>query len=257
MRKLLLASSAVAVVMAASAANAADIAAPVYKAAPPVVAAWSWTGFYIGAHVGGGWGTKEWTDQFFPGKIGRVTTNLTAASYSVNGPLGGLQAGYNYQMGWVVAGVEAQFSWADLKGRGPCLALVGGGCDTKVDWLGTAAFRLGGTVDHALLYVKAGAAWAHDKHTANDVRNTVALSSSVTDTRWGWMLGGGVEYAFTANWSGKIEYNYMDLGTQRYHFAFAFPGGGTNIFDTDITQRLHVIKIGVNYRFGGPVVASY
>src|SRR5262249_18591129 len=101
-KKLLLASTVLAGMVAASVAQAADLA-PVYKAPPqPVVAPAMWTGFYIGAHVGGGWGTKEWSEPFFGGK-----PSVNLASFNVNGPLAGGQIGYNWQSGWVVFGVEA------------------------------------------------------------------------------------------------------------------------------------------------------
>jgi outer membrane immunogenic protein len=257
MKGILLAGSAMAAVLIAGTANAADLPARVYKA-PPIVETWSWTGFYVGVHVGGAWGTKEWTDPFYSLKGAFRRVGETAASYSVNGVLGGFQAGVNYQMGWVVVGAEAQFSWTGLRGTGNCENLTtftGTTCNTKVPWLGTAALRLGGTIDHALLYVKGGAAWAHDQH---DVFRTAWTNPSVSDTRWGYMVGAGVEYAFTANWSGKIEYDFMDFGKTDYHFAPLGVPGTTAFADVSIRQYIHLVKVGLNYRFGySPVVAKY
>jgi outer membrane immunogenic protein len=70
---------------------------------------------------------------------------------------------------------------------------------------------------------------------------------STNETRWGWMVGVGVEYAFTDNWSAKIEYNYMDLGSDALRFADT---SGTVFMDTNIRERVNVVKVGVNYRFG-------
>lgn len=260
MRKLLLAGTAVAVVMAAGAVNAADIAArPVYKAVPPAPA-WSWTGWYIGVHVGAGWGTKEWSDPFFPGKGGVQFTDLALTSYGVNGFLGGGQIGYNYQTGPWVWGIEAQASWAGIRGRNNCGLFFGGkaSCKTDVNALGTFAVRFGGTIDRALLYVKGGAAWAYEKHTMDFFAGKGGgISTSDKEWRWGAMVGGGVEFAFTSSVSGKLEYNYMDFGKRTYSFDLGTPGGPSFPFDAKIRQNLHVVKVGLNWRFNQPVVAKY
>jgi outer membrane immunogenic protein len=248
-KKLLLASTVLAGMAAAGIAQAADLA-PVYKAPPPpVVAPAMWTGFYIGAHVGGGWGTKEWSEPFFSGK-----PSVNLPSFNVNGPLAGGQIGYNWQSGWVVFGVEADASWADIKGK---TGIGSANLSSKVDSLGTIVGRIGGTVDHALLYVLGGAAWVHDKHTIAatsflDCDSVCSVSSS--KFRWGWTLGGGVEYAFTPQWSGKIQYNYMDFGTKRATFCVDGDCEGL-----DITQRMHTVKVGLNYHFNwaAPVSARY
>jgi opacity protein-like surface antigen len=116
MRQLLLAGTAVAVVMTAGAAGAADMARPLYKAPPPVPV-FTWTGWYVGVHVGGAWGTKEWQDPsgaFFSGSVPSGIAfsfpDTTINNYGVNGFLGGVQIGYNYQSGPWVWGVEAQAS---------------------------------------------------------------------------------------------------------------------------------------------------
>ena len=108
MRKLLLAGTAIAVVMAAGSAGAADLSRPVYKAPPPIPV-FSWTGWYVGVHVGGAWGTKEWSDPItFDGFATTTSPDATLNNYGVNGFLGGLQIGYNYQSGPWVWGVEAR-----------------------------------------------------------------------------------------------------------------------------------------------------
>jgi outer membrane immunogenic protein len=230
-------------------AFAADLAV---KAPVAAVAPFSWTGFYIGAHVGAGWGTKEW-DEFIP--LGRAGKTELDSSHTVNGILGGGQIGYNWQFvpSWVL-GIEAQLSAADLKGKGNCGAGIVEfeaaaflfNCRSKVDAIGTFAARLGLPIvnNQGLIYVKGGAAWAHDKFNLDfDSR----LSSSISDDRWGWMLGTGLEFLVPgapSNWTAKIEYNYMDLGTKSYQFT-NFDGFG----NFDITQRLHLIKFGINYHF--------
>jgi outer membrane immunogenic protein len=216
-------------------ALAADLAVKAPVRAAPVVAPFSWAGLYIGAHIGAGWGTKEW-DEF----IGPFEFD---SSHTVNGILGGGQIGYNFQPGngpWVW-GAEVQFSGADLKGKGNCGVNAVFNCGTKVDAIGTFAGRFGFLTlnNQALVYLKGGGAFAHDKFNLNEAG---IVSSSISDDRWGWMLGTGVEYAITNNWSAKVEYNYMDLGTKSYQFS-NFGGFG----NFDITQRLHLVKFGVNY----------
>lgn len=280
MKHIMLIAAGVASLTLASAANAADM--PV-KAPPPVpvVAAWSWTGFYGGVHVGSAWGQKEWTQNISTDLQGNPNTELVRrgyiqtrndpsflfvsdSSHSVNGFLGGLQAGFNYQTGWWVWGVEAQYSFADIQGKGNCGLIALFNCSDKVDGIGTAALRLGFAVDHALIFVKGGFAWAHDEYDVNllGIAAPINTFSSLSDDRGGWMWGAGVEYMFTTNWSAKVEYNYMDFGSRNY----AFPNNTRVIeFDRlynnwDIDQRMHLVKFGVNYHFNwwaAPVVARY
>ncbi len=254
MKKLVVSAIAIAASFAANSAIAADLPArAVYKAPPPVAAVWTWTGFYVGVHVGAGWGTKEVTLTNTPPPLLFINEN----NYAINGFLGGGQVGVNYQFGQWVVGAEAQFSWADLDGKGTCnvILIALNNCHTKADFIGTIAARLGFAVDRALVYVKGGGAWVHDKYDIS-FAVTPFTNVHVEDTRWGWMFGTGVEYAFTGNWSAKVEYNFMDFGTKTY----LFPGIIGNDF-VDIRERIHLVKFGLNYRFGGfglfPVSAAY
>ena len=224
-------------------------------------------------HVGGAWGTKEWSDPnvtvnpFFNGKV-LLPTNFpdtTINNYGVNGFLGGVQIGYNYQSGVWVWGVEAQASWAGIRGADACPFFFGKAtCKSNVDALGSFAVRFGGTIDRALLYVKGGLAWANETHKVSapgSVDGFGAFSSEQKHWRWGGMLGAGVEFAFTNTISGKLEYNYMDFGTHTYSFDVApvgFPFSA--VVDTNIRQNIHLVKVGLNYRFDwgkAPVYARY
>jgi outer membrane immunogenic protein len=265
MRKLLLAGTAVAVVMAAGSAGAADLSRPVYKAPPPIPV-FSWTGWYVGVHVGGAWGTKEWSDPtiFFTGKRGVTSTfpDTTFQNYGVNGFLGGGQIGYNYQSGPWVWGIEAQASWAGIRGSDRFFFGGKSTVKTNVDALGSFAVRFGGTIDRAMLYVKGGLAWAYERHKISAPGNPIdgfgAFSVEDKQWRWGGMLGAGVEFAFTNNISGKLEYNYMDFGTRTYSFVIA-PAGApfTDTIDFKIRQNIHLVKVGLNFRWDSPVVARY
>jgi len=223
MRALFLAGVTVAAIIATGPAVAADMQVPAYKAPMPTVLPPTWTGFYFGGHVGGGWGTKE---------LSISEREEVAFPANVNGFLGGVQAGYNFQTGWVVLGIEGDFSWADIKGSS-----FEGLFAAKTNWTATLTGRIGGTVDHALLYLKGGIAWAHDKYSFDFIANA-------TETRTGFVVGGGIEYAFTRNWSGKVEYNYMDFGNKDVNFCVK-----SECEALSVLQRLHQMKVGLNYRF--------
>ena len=228
-------------------ANSADLPVKAARPAPIAAPVWSWNGFYIGAHVGGAWGTVESEFSDFPFPI---------ASSTINGFLGGGQIGYNIQNGIFVFGIEADASWTNLKGTTPCLFVLT--CKREADVLGTITGRVGLTADRALIYVKGGAAWAHIEHDVSAFGTALVSDDKVI---WGWTVGTGVEYAITGNWSAKIEYNYMDFGSNTLNFAIpaGIPGGpGAGTIDVDATTRIHAVKFGVNYRFGGDaIVARY
>ena len=246
MRRGLLALGLAGATLFGGAAMAADISRPVYKAPPAgaLPVAYDWTGFYIGGHVGYGWADKTWQDGF---GFGTVTHNA-------DGFLGGGQAGFNFQTGMFVLGVEGDFSWSGISGGTTGTGVLIGGApfgatfNTDVDWTATLTGRVGLAFDRWLVYGKGGVAWARDKYSTNfyTFPGTVELS----DTRVGWTAGAGVEYAFAPQWSAKLEYNYMDFGSRSVSFT---PGTAT-----DIDQQIHAVKFGINYKFGGgPIVARY
>lgn len=224
-------------------AAAADmpLKAPARLAEP----AFSWSGLYLGAHVGGAWGTVESqlndpkSDAFLP-----------LSSHGVNGFVGGGQVGFNIQVNpWLVIGIEGDASWTDVKGTAPCLVVFA--CSTKVDWMATATGRLGFARDRLMVYVKGGGAWAESKHSLVLGLSPDSFSADASKTRMGWTVGTGVEYAFSGNWSAKVEYNFMDfgsdtLGSTLHSGTKSAPGP-----DVDINQQIHVVKFGLNYRFGG------
>ncbi len=132
---------------------------------------------------------------------------------------------------------------------------------SQVDFLGTVTGRVGWAFDRTLLYVKGGGAVADDRYRATcEVAfggcAAGATFSRADQSRWGWLVGAGVEWAFAPNWSAKLEYNYMDFGRENVNFSGAFAG---STFTDRIDQQVHVVKAGINYRFnwGGPVMAAY
>jgi outer membrane immunogenic protein len=217
MKRLLLAGVALSV---ATAASAADMQARPYTKAPPaaVVAAYNWSGFYVGAMGGYGWETDAGSGGF-----------------------GGGTVGYNWQLpgSQFVFGVEVDAAGASIKDR---FSEDAGGFlvtqETKINSFGSVTGRAGFAIDAALLYAKGGYAWANRKWSISD--GVVTFSDSQTHT--GYTIGGGLEYMFAPNWSAKGEYMFTSLGSEAYNF------GGPPLVDSG-TIDFHTIKVGVNYHF--------
>jgi outer membrane immunogenic protein len=220
-------------------ANAADLAV---KARPALDPVWSWTGFYIGGHVGAGWGTTETTLTSFSGGPPGA---FPIAQNSRSGFLGGGQVGYNYQSGWAVFGVEGDIAGMDVKGTTPCIITIA--CTSKSDWLATVSGRVGGVIgDRTLVYIKGGGAWLHTNQSATVGGITQLTSASSTPA--GWLLGMGTEYAFSRNWTGFLEYDYMDFQAKNVAFPLGVPAPGA-VVNASVVNKLSIAKAGVNYKF--------
>jgi opacity protein-like surface antigen len=190
-----------------------------------------------------------------PGFPGCGVIAPSTASIGVGGLILGGQVGGDYQIeNWVI-GAEGQASWTNASGSTQCagvgtpaaVTVVSSTCTAKLDSLGTVAVRAGYAFDRLLVYGKGGAAWTNDNYQVKMTTASNFLLFSANELRWGWMAGAGVEYAFTDSWTAKIEYNYMDLGADSLRFV---EQNGTVFLDSNIRQRMNVVKIGVNYRFG-------
>jgi outer membrane immunogenic protein len=233
MKRILL-TSVVAVALCGS-AFAADMPAANYSKAAPIGPSYNWSGFYIGAIGGYGWSDK------IRESIGGVV--VTTSSNDLKGGFGGGTIGYNWQAGTFVVGVEADAAWSDIKFSETVLGVV---LADKIRSFGSVTGRFGFAVDAALFYFKGGYAWADNQISATAFG--VTLSESKLHS--GWTVGGGLEYLFTPSWSLKGEYMYADYGNEAYLTAFG-PGG------IGLGATTHTVKAGVNYHFGGPVVARY
>jgi outer membrane immunogenic protein len=158
-----------------------------------------------------------------------------------------------------VLGIEGQASWVDMDGSvGPDPTFTAGrnGFKTEADVIGSIAARLGyafGATGQTLVFVKGGAAFIHEQFFANQAATATWTFSSDKDLRWGWMVGAGFEQALNSNWSLKAEYNYSNFGKDSISVCNSTP----TCFDFDVKQHVHLVKVGINYRFGGPVVARY
>lgn len=218
-RPLLAALLAVGALGAAPCAHAADLSlAPLYKAPPSEVSqAYNWTGFYLGLNGGGGWGDSHWQG------IGHFDLS--------GGELGGT-AGYNWQLGQTVLGVEGDMDWSHLTGTCP-----GGICSTSDSWLSTVRGRVGYAFDRFLPYITGGLA-------TGDIRAATPGLPGGSATNAGWTVGGGVEIALPGNWSAKAEYLHVDLGS----FNCGVDCGGAP--NENVSLRDNVFRAGVNYHFG-------
>lgn len=232
----------------ASSAMAADPATGRY-AAPPQ--AFSWSGFYVGMHAGYGWGSNDWSMTRW---FGQPTVSGSPLSNETNGVLGGIQAGANLQLDNWVLGIETDWAFinADSRSKGRLLengVPIPGAFTTgrsQIDWLATFTGRVGYAVDRSLFYAKGGVAVAAYKDNMGFGFDTDFYDLGTKDsTRVGWTVGAGWEYAFATNWSAKIEYNYLDLGTTSEIFNVL-----SDSFEQEkIEHTLHIVKAGVNYRF--------
>ena len=225
------------------AANAADlhVKAP---PAPPPPPPFSWSGFYIGGDLGGVVANGNVTDNLFG----------LSASASHSGFIGGGEIGYNYQVNNVVFGIEGNFDWTSLNATGNGVAIPAVGtlqASANTNWVTTVAGRLGIAADRALFYVKGGGGWVGNSASITNL--TTGASISASNTNSGWLIGGGIEWAFASNWSAKIEYDYLGLRSWTFNGALL----PTDAFT--VSRNLQMVKVGLNYRFdwNNPVVARY
>jgi outer membrane immunogenic protein len=218
-------------------ASAADMAVRAAPSSLITASAYSWNGLYLGGNIGGLSGTKNWS----------VTgTGIPLGSSSPSGAIGGGQIGYNWQMSALVFGIQADYDWSGASGSNADLVIVANTNRSRIKSLASVTGRIGFAMDRALLYVKGGGAWARDDYDSFVTATGVAVANA-SQSRSGWTLGGGLEYAFLGTWSGFIEYDYYGFGTRA--LGFATPAGLP--FGTfDIRQTVSVIKGGINYRFG-------
>ncbi|TPQ34197.1 hypothetical protein C2U70_17720 [Bradyrhizobium guangdongense] len=222
MKKVLLASASLLALSTFAPAKAADLAARPYTKAPaPLAAVYNWTGFYLGA-------------------VGGYAQENASGDPKMKGGFVGGTVGYNWQTSNIVFGLEADGAWADVNASATALGIT---VASKTDALGTVRGRVGVAFDQVLLYATGGYAWIDNKISVT------ALGLTVSDSKFhsGWTAGAGVEAFIAPQWSVKGEYLYRSLAGETY-FGGAVPTG---------TLNFHSIQFGVNYHFGGPVVAKY
>jgi opacity protein-like surface antigen len=207
----------------------------VTKAPPlPIPQVINWTGFYVGGFAGTTWG--QWDDH----NIGGDPTQRVEPTLA--GVMGGGQVGFNYQFANnFVVGAEFDAGWTNAEGSRSCPNLFFVNCVYFTDWIATATLRAGYAYERALFYVKGGGAWAEHEYPIFSNLTGLVIGTA-NDTRSGWTVGAGFEFALTQNWSAGAEYNFMDFGTE--HIVL------TSGDFSDISTEHHAVKVRVNYRLG-------
>lgn len=248
MKKVVLA-TAVITAMLSGAAAAADLpVAPAVSYVKPVTPLlYNWGGFYVGGN--GGYGTSHKCWDFAGFQAAPINPFIAEGCHNADGGTVGGQIGYRAQYTYFVVGIEGQGNWADFTGSSPSLLFGGITNRTKIDSYGFFTVQAGYAWDNVLLYVKGGAAAAHDKYSFGPT-GTGVITGSATETRWGGVVGIGVEFGIIPNWSIAVEYDHAFLGARNISFS-------PPLQVEHIRQDLDVVTARINYRFGGPVYAKY
>jgi outer membrane immunogenic protein len=256
MKRLLFATAAAFIVTVAGAASAADLP---LKSPAPVVPVFSWTGCYLGGHIGGGRGTKDMTDpvQLVQDTLSGapVTAGITTVRTTPTGAVIGGEIGCDYQFaGNVVIGIEGTASGTTMRGSAfvglpaspPDLALV----QSTNDFLASVTGRIGYAFDTVLIYGRGGFAVAGDKYdvSGGDFLGNGPFHFQGADNRLGWIVGGGVDWAFTRHWSMNVEYDFYHFGNGGILMTDQF-SGDTGL--VNVKQTVQVIKVGFNFHING------
>ena len=281
-RQVLLASVSAVALFIASEAKSADlpVKAAIPVKAPIVASAPSWTGCYVGGHVGYGWGRNHHTQTSSFASSGSVFNATAAGIHRASGGLIGGQVGCNYQFAsrWV-AGIQGDGAWTNLRGRkqDPLDLPFGvpsgfNSIGVTTNWLTSVTGRIGVTAfdnNRALFYLKGGVAWTQNRWDLTRSFNSVffGLTPNIIDeTKTGYTVGVGVEYRLDPHWSVFGEYNYYGFNGDK--LLVSNPGAaslfavavGQPLTFTSNSQQIQTIKVGINYLFNlapAPVVAKY
>jgi outer membrane immunogenic protein len=272
----LIISSAVAIgaIFVVGAAWAADLPARTYTKAPPMAnPSFDWSGCYVGGNVGVAFDRSNFGTALVPGShlFGDIAT--VNSFFPVTGDdtrfTGGGQVGCNWQRGAFVAGLEGDFDFSGGKPSVTTNGNVGGLAgfnfsttnSVKTDWVATVRPRIGWAWDTTLFYATGGLAVARLKYalTYSDTLPDAIGGASNSQTRLGWTVGGGVEHAVDRNWTVKVEYLYSQFDQVNAAGLIATQSVGpfTNVVNGSADLRMQTVRVGVNYKWGGPVVAKY
>jgi outer membrane immunogenic protein len=237
-------------------AHAADLGPMVTKAPPPAPIYYNWTGFYLGANLGGSWGHQTAT---------LFEDGIPADSFTdhPDGVIGGGQIGYNWAfyngMGWGnawVLGIEADIQGSSQRASNnfDFLDTVTGlpgdtaSATDKLEWFGTVRGRIGIAFDRVLPYFTGGWAYGDRKFdgTLTTAAGTTSFSTSSNSTD-GWTVGGGIEWAFWDHWTAKFEYLYVEFGNRNNNNTFDIDATPFSVSSGHFTDN--IARAGVNYKF--------
>ena len=226
----------------ATPAIAADLG-PIRVAPVPVVPVWTWTGCYAGGQVGHLSGSSE---KWIVRTPGGDFFGQSLGGHDVERWTGGVQAGCDYQFAGLVLGVQGDYGWARASGTHASAREIGVAYHSEVEALASVTGRIGYAWGSVLGYVKGGAAWERVNYSA--ATTVLGTAYTANDTRSGWTVGVGGEYAFTRFLSAFVEYGYYDFGTADIHLTPAIAGLRPAAVAIDDTAG--VVRAGINLRFG-------
>ena len=234
-------------------------------AAPAPSCDYSWTGFYIGINGGYGWGSADTSFDPLPDAVTFFALEPTTLNPDPAGFIGGGQLGYNFQWNWLVLGVETDFQGSDMEGietSSPIIDIAGSSrgsgsflaAHERTQWFGTARARIGfAPFCRLMVYATGGLAYGNVDYSANtNFDNGITYPVAFSQTKAGWTIGGGLEYALSHHWSVKVEYLYYDLGdedrTQNQLFN-GVPQGPPFFVHYHFETTANVVRGGLNFKF--------
>lgn len=221
-----------------------------------------WTGFTIGANVGGLINASHATlrpsgDFLTPHYASENGLRRDKIHFHDGGFAGGIQAGYNYQFKYLVLGIETDFNYSSIDKKhyesrelsAPLLGTFTHTIKDELNWFGTVRPRVGVPIHPVLIYVTGGYLYGHIKSSTDAVfsRANDTYVGSMSKTIGGWTLGGGLEWGFFKKWSAKVEYLYLDFKKHSYVSPVTNPVFGNLSYTTDLKNEDHLVRFGINY----------
>lgn len=221
--------------------SAADLPSrTIAPTAPITKPAFTWTGFYIGANLGGAFGYAKNAVWYQGQHLGKATFNSA-------GVVGGGHIGYNYQMGAMVLGGEADLLYNGISSRKVWISdtsAASGTLKNELGWQGSIRARAGYAVERTLYFLTAGVAIASPEIVLSGSNAAIGgMTATSSATRAGFTVGAGIDHAFTDNWIGKLEYRYSDFGTKTIAGANSVNGAIKN------SAQVNTITAGISYKF--------
>jgi outer membrane immunogenic protein len=251
--KLIFSVAAAVAIMGSGAVCAADL--PVKAQPLPVEPAYDWNGFYVG--LNGGFGAQSSRDDIT--LMNNFAVLATTGGFQAQGGFGGAQAGYNWQRGSIVLGVETDIQGSAINDKFARVIDAAGdnlNASKNINYFGTFRGRFGFTSNNVLFYGTGGFAYAGVQNTL--LVTNGGLSANLTDstTKTGYSAGLGVEYAYDRSWSFKAEYQYLALGGSTLT-APVVPPNGVVINSNRLSNDFYTLRLGVNYKLNTPVIAKF
>jgi outer membrane immunogenic protein len=218
---------------------------------------YSWTGFYIGGQIGYGW-QGETDNRIFSSVAAPDASSSFGAVYGARGLVGGIHAGWNYQINAAVLGIEADLEAAGIsRSQNPLTqysvgtvvdpsATIDGASRVRATWLGSVRGRVGVAImPNVLLYATGGVAFG-GLQSSIDWTGVGVFTQNRTGI--GWTLGLGAEWAFAANWTARIEYRHIDLGSREVTIPAGVISNNPAVYRAAL-GRFETVRVGVSYRF--------